>query len=124
MSGRSKLAFDQYGITKLMCAVTLLAKGCGNSTEHRIISERPEELKMALAGLVHSRKNRIHHAQPRFSSDASARDAISGRYAAIGICGGLEGSDHGRSDRHDATILGLRLVDRRCGSLRDAVRLV
>jgi hypothetical protein len=118
------LAVDQHGIAKLMCAVPMLFEGRGDPAEHRVISECPKELEVAFAGVVHAGKNRIHQAQSGFTPDASARKAKSCSRTAIGICGRLERADDSRSDCDDATASRLRLVDRRCGSLRNAVRLI
>jgi len=81
---RASLVFNQHGITKLVSAVAARGRERRDATEGCVVSECLQELKVALARLMHARQHRFDNAQPGCATDTSARNPLTGTYRAVG----------------------------------------
>ena len=59
---RASLVFNQHGITKLVSAVAARGRERGDAAEGCVVSECLQELKVAVASLMHARQDRIDNA--------------------------------------------------------------
>src|SRR5262247_794354 len=73
---------------------------------------------------MHAGENCIDDAQPKFTTDASNRNPVTGTHLAVASCGRLECPHNGSADGYDPSAVQLSLIDGNRGDLWDAIGLI
>ena len=93
---------DQNRIAKFMRPVAHGVQFLPGSPQCRVIRECSQQLVMAGAGLMNSRKNRVDNAELAFRADALRRQPIAGMHPAVPARGVLQCAYHRRADCNNA----------------------